>query len=95
MNVAYIRNVGNYIENSALFEKLFGQLCGWAGPKGLLGQSDMSMLSVYYDDPKKTENTNNIIKQSHSNPPTPNEHTPVLKLRRNPKIPLTSTKTPT
>ena len=42
-----------------------------------------------------TNNTNNIIKQSHSNPSTPNEHTPVLKLRRKPKIPLTTTKTPT
>ena len=58
MNVAYVRNIGNYIGNSALFEKLFGQLCGWAGPKGLLGQEDMTMLSVYYEDPKKTDPEN-------------------------------------
>jgi AraC family transcriptional regulator len=55
MNVAYVHNVGNYIGNSPLFEKLFGQLCGWAGPKGLMTQKDMIMLSVYHDDPKKTD----------------------------------------
>lgn len=47
------------------------------------------------DDPKKTESANNITKQSQSNPTTPNEHTPVLKLKRKSKIPLKSTKTPT
>jgi AraC family transcriptional regulator len=55
MNVAYVHNVGNYIGNSSLFEKLFRKLCGWAGTKGLMTQKDMIMLSVYHDDPKKTD----------------------------------------
>jgi hypothetical protein len=44
------------------------------------------------DDPKKKKTGN---EQSQSNLPIPNKHTPVLKLKRKSKIPLTTTKTPT
>ena len=54
MNVAYIHNIGNYVNNADLFKKLFERLCGWAGPKNLIN-SDTIFLAVYYDDPKKTE----------------------------------------
>jgi AraC family transcriptional regulator len=54
MYVAYLRHVGPFQENPALFERLFGRLCGWAGPRGLLGP-DTTFLSVYHDNPDITE----------------------------------------
>lgn len=54
MSVAYVRHIGDYKGNSKLFEKLFGKLCGWAGPRGLIGK-DSKFLSIYYDDPKVTD----------------------------------------
>ena len=52
--VAYVRHVGPYKGNAALFEKLFGRLCGWAGPRGLLGPG-ARFLSIYHDNPEITE----------------------------------------
>lgn len=52
-NVAYVSYVGNYLGNTGVFEELFGKLCGWAGPKQLMGQ-DTVMMSAYYDDPAVT-----------------------------------------
>lgn len=49
MHVAFIRHVGPYLECGAKF----GQLMGWAGPKGLLGPSTR-ILGVYHDDPDVT-----------------------------------------
>ena len=37
MTVAYVRNIGPYKGDAALFETLFGKLCGWAGPRNLIG----------------------------------------------------------
>jgi AraC family transcriptional regulator len=54
MHVAYLRHVGPFQENSALFEQLFGRICGWAGPRGLLGP-DTQFLSIYHDNPDITE----------------------------------------
>lgn len=53
MSVAYVRHIGPYKGNAELFGRLFGQLCGWAGPKGLLGP-DATFLSLYHDDPELT-----------------------------------------
>jgi AraC family transcriptional regulator len=36
MHVAYVRHIGPYKGNAALFEGLFAKLCGWAGPRGLI-----------------------------------------------------------
>jgi len=55
MTVAYIRHIGSYAENSALFEELFGKLFKWAGPRGLINFPETKMLSVYYDDPNITD----------------------------------------
>jgi AraC family transcriptional regulator len=52
--VAYIRHVGPYAGDAALFGRLFGRLCGWAGPRGLLGPSTR-MLTIYHDNPQITE----------------------------------------
>jgi AraC family transcriptional regulator len=51
--VAYVRHVGPYAGDSALFGRLFGQLCQWAGPRGLLGP-DARFLTIYHDNPDIT-----------------------------------------
>lgn len=56
MTVAYVRHIGPYKGNSALFEKLWGQLCQWAGPRGLI-RPDAIFLSLYHDDPDLTEDS--------------------------------------
>ncbi len=55
MHVAYVRHIGDYKGNSALFASLFGKLCAWAGPRGLIRPPDSKLLSVYYDDPQVTD----------------------------------------
>lgn len=52
--VAYLRHVGSFQNNTGLFERLFGRLCGWAGPRGLLGPGTQ-FLSIYHDNPEVTE----------------------------------------
>ena len=54
MHVAYLRHVGPYAGDNALFGRLFGQLFSWAGPRGLVGPDTM-VLSIYQDDPDITE----------------------------------------
>lgn len=55
MTVAYVRHVGPYKQDSALFERLFEQLCTWAGPRDLMGLPNTKFLSVYHDNPEITE----------------------------------------
>ena len=54
MHVAYVRHVGPYAGDAALFGRLFGKLMGWAGPRGLI-RPGASCLTVYHDDPGVTE----------------------------------------
>jgi AraC family transcriptional regulator len=54
-HLAYIRHVGPYQGDGALFEKLFGRLMQWAGPRNLLNFPETKMMSVYHDDPKLTD----------------------------------------
>ena len=49
MHVAYVRHIGPYKGDSALFGRLFGKLMAWAGPRGLLNFPETKMLSVYHD----------------------------------------------
>jgi AraC family transcriptional regulator len=51
--VAYVRHVGPYAGDAGLFGRLFGQLGGWAGPRGLI-RPDTRWLSIYHDDPGVT-----------------------------------------
>ncbi len=55
MHVAYVRHIGPYKGDSALFESLFGKLCSWAGPRGLIRPPQTKFMSLYYDDPGITE----------------------------------------
>lgn len=54
MTVAYVRHTGPYKGDGALFGRLFGRLCSWAGPRGLLNES-ARMLAVYHDNPDVTD----------------------------------------
>ena len=47
--VAYLRSVGPYAGNGALFARLFGALGRWAGPRGLLADGDGWWICVYHD----------------------------------------------
>lgn len=51
--VAYVRHTGPYAGDGALFGRLFGELCRWAGPRGLLGPQ-ARFLTVYHDNPDVT-----------------------------------------
>lgn len=53
--VAYVRYIGNYKGNSAVFADLFGKLCRWAGPRGLINRPGAQFLSAYHDDPNVTD----------------------------------------
>lgn len=53
-NVAYIRHIGPYAGDEALFGRLFGQLCQWAGPRGLISD-DAKFITIYHDNPEITE----------------------------------------
>lgn len=48
---AFVRNVGPYQGDAALFERLFGIVGTWAGAKGLLTSPKTESLSLYHDDP--------------------------------------------
>ena len=51
--LAYLRHVGPYKGDTALFRRLFEQLFAWAGPRGLM-TSDTSYLSLFQDNPNLT-----------------------------------------
>jgi len=53
--VAYVRHVGPYKGDAALFGRLFGKLAQWAGPRGLLGSPDAKFMAIYHDDPNVTD----------------------------------------
>lgn len=52
--VAYVRHIGPYATNAALFEKLFTKLFNWAGPRNLI-REDAKILNIYHDNPDITE----------------------------------------
>lgn len=54
MTLAYLRHIGPYKGNPALFEKLFNQLCSWAGPRNLINQ-ESKFICIYHDGPEVTD----------------------------------------
>lgn len=52
---AYIRHTGPYAGDITLFQRLYGQLCQWAGPMGYLEKPETEMLCIYHDDPDITK----------------------------------------
>lgn len=55
MEVAYVRHMGPYKNDAALFRSLFTRLMTWAGSKGLLDFPKTRVLAVYHDDPAVTQ----------------------------------------
>lgn len=53
--VAYVRHIGPYAGDEALFEELFIKLMNWAGPRNLLRFPETQVMAVYHDDPNVTE----------------------------------------
>lgn len=54
ITVAYVRHIGPYKNNEALFEKLFNKIMTWAGPRGFLTDPNFKSYIVYHDDPSIT-----------------------------------------
>ena len=50
--VAYLRHVGAFQGNAALFERLFARLRHWAGPRGLLQLPSARLMSIHHDNPE-------------------------------------------
>ena len=53
-SLAYVRHVGPYAGDDGLFERLFGRIFAWAGPRGLFRPPQTEMIIVYHDDPAIT-----------------------------------------
>lgn len=51
ITVAYVRHTGPYAGDSELFERLFGRLMAWAGPRGLYQPGVTAGYVIYHDDP--------------------------------------------
>lgn len=52
--VAYVRHVGPYKGDAALFGRLFERLFRWAGPRNLVRPGETQTLVIYHDDPEIT-----------------------------------------
>lgn len=52
--VAYLRHVGPYAGDSALFQRLWETMMTWAAPRGLFRPPETEMITVYHDDPEVT-----------------------------------------
>ena len=74
--VAYVRHVGPYAGDTGLFGRLFGQLCQWAGPRGLLGPG-AKLLTVYHDNPEITAEDKLRISVSLAVPPGTRAEPPI------------------
>ncbi|MBN1620614.1 AraC family transcriptional regulator [candidate division WOR-3 bacterium] len=55
MCMAYVRHIGPYKGDDALFRGLYEKIMRWAGPRGFLSGPEVKFLSVYHDDPEITE----------------------------------------
>ncbi len=55
IDLAYVRYIGPYKGDSDLFGRLYGKLCAWAGPRGILSRPNVKFICVYHDDPNITE----------------------------------------
>jgi len=67
--VAYVRHTGPYAGNEELFEKLYGDLFAWAGPRDLASQPGLKTFNIYHDDPEVTDEENLRLSVGLSVPP--------------------------
>ncbi len=52
--VAYVRHIGPYAGNEQLFQRLFGTLMKWAGPRDLM-RPETRFITIYHDNPDLTD----------------------------------------
>ena len=52
-NFYYIRNIGPYMGDTALFEGLFHQVQMWMKENNIPFTSDMEAITLYHDDPQE------------------------------------------
>jgi AraC family transcriptional regulator len=57
MTVAYVRHIGPYKGDSALFERMFTKLFKWAGARDLLNIPETKTIAVYHDNPGITDDS--------------------------------------
>ena len=57
MTVAYVRHIGPYKGDSALFDKMFTKLFKWAGARDLINFPETKTLAVYHDNPDITDDS--------------------------------------
>jgi AraC family transcriptional regulator len=55
MTLAYVRHVGPYQGDGALFEQLWNRLMSWAGPRDLVVPGTTTFLTIYHDSPEITD----------------------------------------
>lgn len=53
--VVYVRHIGPYQGDSALFERLHEKLYKWAGARGLINFPETKALTIYHDNPDLTD----------------------------------------
>lgn len=53
--LAYVRHVGPYEGDGALFERLWNRLMTWAGPRALVVPGSTRFITVYHDSPDITD----------------------------------------
>lgn len=71
--LAYVRHVGPYASDCALFERLFGEVLAWAGPRGLLaGQPEF--IATFHDNPEITAADKLRLSVGVTVPPTTPAH---------------------
>lgn len=66
--LAYLRHIGPYKGDAALFRRLFTRLFTWAGPRGLLGPQ-ARCLSLYHDNPNLTPEAHHRLEVALTVPP--------------------------
>jgi AraC family transcriptional regulator len=55
MHLAYLRHVGPYMGDGALFERLWSKLLLWAQPRELFNPPETKMICLYHDNPEITD----------------------------------------
>lgn len=55
MHVVYVRYIGPYKKDAALFERLFKKLYKWAKARELIDFSQTKWLTLYHDNPELTD----------------------------------------
>ncbi|MEL6349668.1 MAG: GyrI-like domain-containing protein [Myxococcota bacterium] len=55
VEMAYVRHIGPYAQQPAVFTDLIGRLMRWAGPRGLFRPPETKLRCIYHDSPQITD----------------------------------------